>query len=75
MGEATSVDAFFKYGTDPTLTIHVPVTAGTPTLSRPGSFSTPLSGLTPKTTYYFQACTKTATDDVCSGISSFYTVG
>ncbi|MDR2856024.1 MAG: PKD domain-containing protein, partial [Methanomicrobiales archaeon] len=68
IGLEPSVDVFFKYGTDPTLTIYLRVNAGT--LSTAGMFNTGISGLTAGTTYHFQACAITATDEICGAILS-----
>jgi PKD repeat protein len=69
LGEEASLDVFFKYGLDPTLTIHTPVDAGT--FSSAGAFATDISGLTTGT-YYFQACATTSTGEVvCGALLSF----
>ena len=53
LGTATSVDVGFLYGTDSALAGATNVTASTQTV--PGAFTEAVTGLTPGTTYYFQA--------------------
>ncbi|MDR2855482.1 MAG: PKD domain-containing protein, partial [Methanomicrobiales archaeon] len=70
MGGESSVDMFFKYGTDPSLGTHTRVEGGT--LTEEGTGSAGIFGLTPGNTYYVQACATTSTgEEVCGGIISF----
>ena len=64
-----SIDVFFKYGTDPNLLVNTLADAGT--LWSDGMFRVLVSGLTPGTRYYFQACGTTGTGEICNGILSF----
>ena len=54
MGTASSVTVSFVWGTADGGPYTHPVTVS-PAMSAPGAFSAPLSGLTPKTTYYYIA--------------------
>ncbi len=74
MGSYSTVTVYFKWGNYSSMQN----TTGSQVMYGPGSFSIPLSGLAPNTTYYFQAVGKSdvvGVAPVYGDTSSFYTSG